>query len=81
MHSRYHPDYFLKQEITSDSGKSYPVTGATGFHYSHIAFHKTDSGARSYSPYAPVFTNHRLSDALEKYEFSLTVFTIYTYDI
>ena len=30
----YHPDYFLIiKEVTSDSSKSYPVTGETVFHY------------------------------------------------
>ena len=37
----YHPDYFLIiKEVTSDSSKSYPVTGETVFHYSAQLFTK-----------------------------------------
>jgi len=67
LHSRYHPDYFLKEEIPSDSNKSYPDNGGNRVPLLRKrSVYRTDSGIRSLTPSAPARTNRRLSGASEQ---------------
>ena len=74
--SRYHPAYpivgslfGLQQALSRNGGNRVPLLAS--------CVHRTDSGIRSPGPSAPVFTNHRLSEALGKGKFSVNVFILW----